>query len=318
MAEETMKTRSIRATDEAFNALKEMAESGDFANQGEAFTALIRLWESEQAKQLIPGRETEIEDFRMHLNSLGDIYLKSLQLNVDTEARVRDEYSARMQGQDRTINNLHEQLQAGQNLVSDYKNQLDDKKDEIEQMTAEAARQMKELEEVKASFADKLEEQGALNAAIRRLTEADEQKAAEINGMKEKLSHIAEMEQKVIDLTAANREQDAELEQLRKDKVAMDVALAESASLQMKVNELKNQIHEAEMEHRNALEALRVEKDKAVLAEQQEKQERYGILQDKYDALMEKYSAAVGSSSQQSVQRLPRPFQKNRETKNNK
>ena len=128
MAEETMKTRSIRATDEAFNALKEMAQSGEVANQGEAFTALIRLWESEQAKQLIPGRETEIEDFRMHLNSLGDIYLKSLQLNVDTEARIREEYSARMQGQDLTIANLHEQLQTGQDLVSDYQNQLAAKK----------------------------------------------------------------------------------------------------------------------------------------------------------------------------------------------
>jgi Tfp pilus assembly protein PilE len=69
------------------------------------------------------------------------------------------------------------------------------------------------------------------------------------------------------------------------------------------------------MEHRNALEALRIEKDKAVLAEQQEKQERYGTLQDKYDTLMEKYSAAVGSSKQQYVKKSPRPFPKNGETK---
>ena len=316
MAEETMKTRSIRATDEAFNALKEMAESGEFANQGEAFTALIRLWESEQAKQLIPGRETEIEDFRMHINSLGDIYLKSLQLNVDTEARIRDEYSARMQGQDLTIANLHEQLQTGQDLVSDYQNQLAAKKAEMEQMTDNSIRVTKELEAVKTSLADKIEEQKALNAAIRRLTQADEEKAAEISTMKEKVAHIADLEQKVIDLTTANREQAAELEKLRKDKAAMDVTQAEANNLRKQVGELTSHIHDAEMEHRNALEALRIEKDKAVLAEQQEKQERYGTLQDKYDALMEKYSVAVGSSKQQSVKKLPRPFQKNGETKN--
>ena len=315
MADEMMKTRSIRATDEAFNALKEMAENGEFANQGEAFTALIRLWESEQAKQLIPGRETEIEDFRMHLNSLGDIYLKSLQLNVDTEARIRDEYAARMQGQDLTIKNLHDQLQTGQEMVSDYKDQLDDKKTELEQMTADSDRVTKELAEVKMSLADKIEEQKALNAAIRRLTEADEEKAVEISTMKEKVAHIAELEQQVLELTATKREQTAELEQLRKVKVTMETAQAETVELRKQVSELTNNIHEARIEHKNALEALRVEKDKEVLAEQQEKQQRYGILQDKYDALLEKYSAVVGSSQKQSTQRQLRLFQKNKEMK---
>ena len=315
MADEMMKTRSIRATDEAFNALKEMAENGEFANQGEAFTALIRLWESEQAKQLIPGRETEIEDFRMHLNSLGDIYLKSLQLNVDTEARIRDEYAARMQGQDLTIKNLHDQLQTGQEMVSDYKDQLDDKKTELEQMTADSDRVTKELAEVKMSLADKIEEQKALNAAIRRLTEADEEKAVEISTMKEKVAHIAELEQQVMELTATKREQTAELEQLRKVKVTMETAQAETVELRKQVSELTNNIHEARIEHKNALEALRVEKDKEVLAEQQEKQQRYGILQDKYDALLEKYSAVVGSSQKQSTQRQLRSFQKNKEMK---
>lgn len=293
MADEIMKTRSIRATDEAFNALKEMAENGEFANQGEAFTALIRLWESEQAKKLIPGRETEIEDFRMHLNSLADTYLKALQLNVETDARVREEYSARMQGQDMTIANLHEQLKTGKELVAGYQSQQQEKETELKSLKADNERLQRELESVKDSLVNKIEEQGALNIAIRSLTAADEKKSAEIESMKAQVARVAELEEMVSKLTAADREQSTELVALRKTAAEVAAVQSQNSLLQERVIQLTNQLHEVEQEKKHALEMAMVEMKDAVVAEKEKRQDRYDALQDKYNELMGKYSSVV-------------------------
>ena len=94
--EEPMRTRSIRATDDTFEKLKDMAISAGYENQGTALGALLELWATEQTRKENPGRATEIDNFETLLSSLGAAFNNALDINAGAEARIRKEFADRI------------------------------------------------------------------------------------------------------------------------------------------------------------------------------------------------------------------------------
>ena len=84
--EDNSTVKSLRAPQETFEKLKAIAADNQLGSQGEALTALIRLWEVNKAKVAVPDRATEIETFRSYLNKIEDAYIHSLEVNVAAEA----------------------------------------------------------------------------------------------------------------------------------------------------------------------------------------------------------------------------------------
>ena len=84
MADE-IKTKTLRATDEQMAKLKEISESGNFKNQGEALAMLIDVYECDQAKVAIPELNAE-ERAKLNFQNQLSIYegeIRKLREEVD-------------------------------------------------------------------------------------------------------------------------------------------------------------------------------------------------------------------------------------------
>lgn len=98
--------RSIRASGDVFEKLKEIAAQGKMNNQGEALTALVRLWELDQAKVIIPDRGAEIDNFRVTLQKLEESFINALEINLTAEDRVRQEFTGKLEASAASISAL--------------------------------------------------------------------------------------------------------------------------------------------------------------------------------------------------------------------
>ena len=98
MADE-LKNRSIRIDEETFSKFKEIA-SENFANQNECLNELVKVYELDQGKKLLPDRKAEIENFEVLLVQMQNAFIHSLEMNHNAELRVRGEFEAQLEEKD--------------------------------------------------------------------------------------------------------------------------------------------------------------------------------------------------------------------------
>lgn len=104
-----IKPVSIRISEEDQGKFKEYAvENG--ISQADAFASMIGLLELEKAKSTLGDRAKSIEVFRETTTKLVNFYLNSLEENITTEDRIRDEMSKELKVKDDTILNFMQQL----------------------------------------------------------------------------------------------------------------------------------------------------------------------------------------------------------------
>ena len=115
---------SVRMTPEVNEKFKALSGEFGFANQNQAMENLIAAFELQQARNLIPTRAKEIEEFADHVKRLNDIYLNALELNVNTEDFIRMEYSQRIETQQDVIQSQQEQITISKSTISDLTTQL--------------------------------------------------------------------------------------------------------------------------------------------------------------------------------------------------
>ena len=80
------KVKSIRADDEAYEKFKAISQE-EFGNQGQCFSTLINLYETEKSKINLSERKLEIDSFQSHLNKISELFLMSLEMNQEAEER---------------------------------------------------------------------------------------------------------------------------------------------------------------------------------------------------------------------------------------
>ena len=115
---------SVRMTPETNERFKALSGEFGFANQNAAMENLIAAFELQQARNLIPSRSKEIEEFADHVKRLNDIYLNALELNVNAEDFIRKEYSNKIVTQQGVIQSQQEQIVASKSSISDLTAQL--------------------------------------------------------------------------------------------------------------------------------------------------------------------------------------------------
>jgi chromosome segregation ATPase len=106
-----IKATSFRIIDEDNEKFKQFMEKEGYKTQAEGFKAVLQAVEVAQAKNAIKDRAKEIETFQDTINKLVGYYLNSLEVNQNSEERIREELSKELQTKDNTISTMYEQLE---------------------------------------------------------------------------------------------------------------------------------------------------------------------------------------------------------------
>lgn len=243
------KVTSIRADEETTSRFKELSEQ--YPNSAECLKALINSYEMSQAKGVLAGQETTINDFQSHLDSIMRAYITVLDLTANTENRIREEFRASLESKDRIILNLQESLNAAKQNVSN----IAEEKKAIE---VKAEEQKQKLEDEVAALTSRIEqaekEQSRAEQYAQSILMASDTQRLTIDTLNEKL-RLAD-------------EKSAKIEVLTKN-----LSLAEQRAATTK-SELQDYKHSSEM----ALERAELDKEKAVLSERAKATERIQTL----------------------------------------
>lgn len=256
----SIKQANFRIEESDANNFRRFCEENGF-NQAQGFDHIMQVLELNKAKEVTPGRATEIEEFERSTKALLSAYLNSLELNNNAELRIQERFETDLKAKDKTIADLQQKMEALQiekdTAVSDAKesaeirDQLSARYDLLKKQQDTSAQLIHEKENViisltdrnrklseKVEFCDKLEEQTA------DLTKKNDDLIKEIADLKkdfaiQKKELTAEMDRKVSDakkdsdLAVANAVAKKERE-LMKRITALEI---EKAKLEAKIED---------------------------------------------------------------------------------
>lgn len=248
-----VKQASFRLNAEDTEKFKTFCEESELtAAQG--FSILLELMELDRAGRALPARKTEIENFEQLTKSIVSAFLHSLELNENAENRMREQFSAQLESQTRTI--------------TDYQSQVNTLQIQLEEAMDFAEAYKADLQAAQDSA---YEENKLRIQAEQNYTALKEEKEKQIT---DKENIIAMLTDK---LMAAERKAEG-----------YDELEAQNSSLQTKLasreQTIKDNEKDAKIEQERALNALEREKDK----EQRELQERFASqISDLQNALLE-------------------------------
>ena len=102
-----IKGTNFRVNEETADAFRNFCKEQGM-NQAQGFDHLMQIMELNKAKEVIPGRRTEIEDFETLTKSLNKAYLHSLAINEDSESRVKEQFASQLERKDKAIESLQQ------------------------------------------------------------------------------------------------------------------------------------------------------------------------------------------------------------------
>ena len=183
-------------------------------NQADGFSYLMNLIDVNNTMVAAPSRKTEIESFQKHLKDMTQIYLNSVDLCTDAEARIRDEYRALIESKDITILDLQEK-------VKDLESGYDEAKTTSDAAAKAAVQAVKDAETAKKQ-ADTAE----------RLCDAKDETIAELKeklvGYEDLKQEYATLQEKASGLDRKTADLQQQLKDQKKDsEYAIKTALME-------------------------------------------------------------------------------------------
>ncbi len=235
-----IKQANFRISQDDADAFRQYCESNGY-NQAQGFEHLIQVMELNNAKIATPGRAVEIEDFERNIKAVMSAYLNSIEINNNSEARIREEFSNSLTSKDKTISDLQDKV----TILTEDKESAEETSAKAAQAAAQAMKEA-DIAKEQAEIASKLAEER--NRTITTLADKLALAEEEANGydsiVAEKnnaLSEIEKLKDNVEKLKSEN-------------KTALDAAKAE---YDRKINELNNT-------HTNAIKELTASKDKEI------------------------------------------------------
>ena len=234
---------TFRFGSEATAKFKEFCDASGMT-QAQGFDHLIQILELNQAKEAVPERLTEIEDFERHAKALTGAYLTSLEINANAEARIREQFQSSLVSKDKTIAELQESNDK-------LKTELETEKSVHMQFAAEteqarkdkqaAEKRAEDIEKINRLLSEKLANAEILANGYSTLKEKDDEKAAKISDLEnqiaaQKASADLEMQKQELKLERAVMEKEREMQdQIREacERAARAEALLEQLQGQM-------------------------------------------------------------------------------------
>ena len=124
--EDNIKQTNFRVDQQTAEEFRTFCKDNGFS-QAQGFDYLIELVELEKAKSVVSSRATEIEDFEQHSKALVAAFLRSIEMNENAEARVKDQFEGALKSKDSVIADLQgkiEELKAHDLELEEVKKEL--------------------------------------------------------------------------------------------------------------------------------------------------------------------------------------------------
>lgn len=258
--DDAMITRSIRAKEGSFEKFKSLSAS--FGSQADLFDTLLQFYENRMATENA-GRQTEINNFEMHVSALLKAYSYSLDLNRDAEERINGQYIDALKSKDSIIFDLQQkmalldgEMNTSKSVNQELSNTISTLNDEAKDLVAKESAfvsQLADKDKLIASLEDKIATSNNTIASL--VNEAETQRAA----LTELKDTIAERDHLSIALAQAQNEIaemqsncDAKLQQAELSKKealieAQGAAYQESKQYLEEIAALKNVIMELKL-----------------------------------------------------------------------
>ena len=235
MSDDKKIVRSIRADESTYSKFKSVCE--ELGGQQEGLTALLNAYELQQAKGILTGQATNIDDFTSRVDGIVKAYISALELTANTEERIRNEFAVQLDSQTKTIADLQAREEKAKTALSELKADTDTK--------------------IKALQSELTATKTALNSANEKAvnsTVAKEQAERIANMTAEQLESI---KKQVADLTAKAEQSDRLKKSL--DDVSMKLSDTEKALQEVKADR-QRQLEVMQADHKRQLDILRAEK----------------------------------------------------------
>lgn len=208
-----IKQANFRIDADSAKAFRDFCDSQG-VSQADGFSYLLKTLELDQAKNQLPERSVEVKQFEQSVKTLQTLFLSSLELNANAEARAKEQFLSDLVRKDKTIDELREKITL-----------LEKQKNELEAAAKEALADKALAEEQKNATLEKLEaaQKNASNAEqmsmiISKDLATAEQKLdgyAELKATHdESVANILKLNQTIESLTQQHR---SELELIKKD-----------------------------------------------------------------------------------------------------
>lgn len=175
-------------------------------NQAQGFDHIMDVLSLAQAKDTVPERKTEIEDFENHIKALMSAFLHSIEINANAENRVHDVYKSQLESKDKQIIQLQEEVR----IQKEFANQMSNSflEEERKRQLAEETMRTAQAQEQKAMSA--LTDKESLNALLDEKLKEAESKLKEYDTL---IASRTELEQQLsaAQQTMMDMQKDAEM-----------------------------------------------------------------------------------------------------------
>lgn len=233
-----VKNFGVRSDEETVAQFKRIAEN--FDSSGACFKALLNTYEMQLAKKNLSGYQISIDDFETHAQALIKSYIHSLDINVNTEERVRKDLQDELNSKDEKIAKLKEEydnaVKTSNNALKELnlfkeenkalRKEIVDKKKQINDKNEQLVEE-KQLNKTLRNNCDMLETQiNSINSAI-----------IEVNQLKTELKALKE-EKQSIEKSFESKLLEAERKHLEAERVLEGKHKSELEEYQQRIKEL--------------------------------------------------------------------------------
>lgn len=272
-----IKPASFRLDVTTTEKFKELA-NGLGLTQDKMLRDLMSSFELDNAKNNLGDRAKEIEEFQNHSQRMINIYLNSLELNQNSEARIKEQFS--------------EKLLMKQDIISNLQNQLNANKEELKNNNL--------------LLTNTLNDNGKLDDELKQIKDTLKTKESLISEYKNKIDTLTTLVTEYqeyknkIDLVKADLEEAVKIKEtanysIQELKLENDTLNKNIDLLEASIIEYKNTISEIKLENKENLNEIKLER-KATLENQKDEiskitnelTKKNKELQENYDLKIEK------------------------------
>lgn len=267
--EDDVNLRSFRADDVTYEKFKSISNT-EFDSQGQCLSALINTYEIEKSKKIIPDRKAEIENFQAHVNKLMEMFIMSLELNKDTQMKVRGEFDGLLKSKDLTMASLQEEIKS-----------LNQKKKEILERVNVLENKNRNNEE-ELSKVKKAAEEELIETKKRAAEESVKNKKIIEdlqNSIKNKDIFTSTIKSKLAEANAT-------IENCKKDISELDTLRKKAYLISFDNERLKAEIEKLTFELEKTKDKYEIDRDKILLEKDKDRQDEIDKYQNKVEELL--------------------------------
>lgn len=207
-----LKPKSFRISDEVSEKFKNIsAQIG--GNQQETMQILINSYYLQEKKVNLSDYKANIEMFEQHATSLIALYTESLESNKATKEAVRQEFSATLTSKDKIIGDLQAKCERAEQEQAEAKVQKETAEKNLKQAEGEISRLTQELEKQNREHRKQIQALEEAKNSYSELCTSLNKQLTDIEPIKKQLKELNGLKDELSDLKAQLKEKELEHKQ---------------------------------------------------------------------------------------------------------